>query len=142
MKRALVIFTGLLAACQPPSDDTPGTFEPFDASNVGDTVCHFGVSGEIVSAYFATDPDPESRGFVRFKGERIKMTPAEPLAVDDAGALSGRYVAIDYPRWEIVLDGADIGAANSPPTYEVTLALFEGDRPVETSPTLIGRCAI
>jgi len=143
MRRIFLIAAATaLAACNPPVDDTPGAFETFNASNITGPNCHFGVTRDASEAFFATDTAGSNRAFVRYKGETIKLSAVDDLSVDESGSVSALYFAIDYPAWDIVVDGEDIGAANMPPTLNLTVSLIQNERVMATSPKLIGSCAL
>lgn len=145
MKRVVLIgTTALLTACQPPSDDTPGVFEPFDAARIPATGCAFVADGatDQTALMFATrEGNPDFMAHVQFKGELLKLVPRE-VPDFDSGALDITYDVVDYLKWKVRLLAEPTGTGPDSQGYDGSLTLLRDGTELMTSADIYGECGV
>ena len=145
MRRLLLICAAFgLTACQPPADDTPGVFEPFNAARVADAGCAFFADGtDSQDQYmFATrQGDPDHIALAQFKGELLKLVPPAVPSFD-GGALDITYDVLDYLNWKVRLQAEPTGQDAQSVGYDGSLTLSRDDSTITTRADIYGECRI
>ncbi len=108
MKRMIVIFAVALCACQPPVDETSGTFETFSVARVQPTECVFtpiGAPDSDEPLFVTRKGDLNHMGYVRYKDETLKLLP-RVVPNSSSATIDMSYDVIDYLKWTVRLEAA------------------------------------